>query len=435
MKIIKYLNYLIASVLILIAIFLAYVALPFFGNKALIIKSGSMSPAIKTGDLVVVNFQNAISSPQSLPIPIYRKGTVIAFKELKNPSIIITHRVTSYVVKNNKVLYQTKGDANNIPDVDLIPQESVLGKSIITIPSLGKVFAATKSKYGFLILIIFPALAVITSESLKLIDELKKVIKARKLLQEDPQSKLDNQQLLGPLGIRVILPFVLGLMFFHNSYAYFSDSASSLNNTFQSAQSFPSPSPSSAGIANHIVISEVQITGGANHTTEDFIELYNPTSATFNLNGYKLVNRTTGSSSDNSIRIFTVSQSIAAHGYFLWCSTAEATLVTCDDSTTDTLSNDGSVGIRQISGGALIDALSWDSSANSLKEGTEAPDPSTAHQSLERKALSTSNSAAMVPAGTDELKGNGYDTDNNSTDFILRGTSQPQNSFSSTESP
>lgn len=424
-----------ATVLILAAIFLAYIALPFFGNKALIIKSGSMSPAIKTGDLVVVNFQNAISSPQSLPIPIYGKGNVIAFKELKNPNIIITHRVTSYVVKNNKVFYQTKGDANNTPDADLTPQESVLGKSIITIPSLGKVFAATKSKYGFLLLIIFPALIVILSESLKLVEEFKKVTKSRKLFQEDPQSKLENQQLLGPLGIRVILPFVLGLMFFHNSYAYFSDSASSLNNTFQSAQSFPSPSPSPVGIANHIVISEVQITGGASHTTEDFIELYNPTSVAFNLNGFKLINRTTGSSTDNSIRVFTVSQSIPAHGYFLWCSADEAILVTCDDSTTDTLSNDGSVGLRQISSGALIDALSWDSSVNSLKEGTEAPDPSSAHQSLERKALSTSNSAAMIPAGTDEFKGNGNDIDNNSTDFILRGTSQPQNSSSSTESP
>jgi len=419
-------------VLVFTAIFLAYIAMPFFGNKALIVKSGSMFPKIKTGDLVVVNFQNNISTPQSLALPLYKTGDVIAFNSLNT---IITHRVVGTEVKNRKVFYITKGDANNTPDVNLTPQENVLGKSTMVIPFLGKVFAAAKSKNGFLLLIIFPALAVIFTESLNLYREFTKVIKARRFLQEDPKEKIENQKLMGPIGIRVLLPFVIGTMFFHNSFAFFTDSASSLNNTFTSARVFPFPSPSPTNIANHIVISEVQITGGPTHTTEDFIELYNPTSSAINLSGFRLVNRVTASSSDNSIRVFTASNVIPTHGYFLWCSTTEAALITCDDTTGDTLSNDGSVALKQgpQETETTIDSLSWDSSVNSLKEGTEfSPDP-TANQSIERKAYLTSTASSMT--GVDSTKGNGFDTNNNSTDFALRAISDPQNSSSPIEIP
>jgi len=39
----------------------------------------------------------------------------------------------------------------------------------------------------------------------------------------------------------------------------------------------------------------------------------------------------------------------------------------------------------------------------------------------------------MYTGGVDELKGNSSDSDNNSSDFILRNISQPQNSGSSAE--
>jgi hypothetical protein len=35
-----------------------------------------------------------------------------------------------------------------------------------------------------------------------------------------------------------------------------------------------------------------------------------------------------------------------------------------------------------------------------------------------------------IGGGADEFNGNGYDTDNNANDFILRDTPQPQNSSS-----
>ncbi|MEK7580934.1 MAG: signal peptidase I [Patescibacteria group bacterium] len=451
-KTFKYFNYFFALILICAAIFLAYIAVPYFGNKALIVKTGSMSPKIKAGDLVIINAQKILLTPAPIPLATYHTGDVIAFKDLNNPNVLITHRIIKSEVKNSEVYFQTKGDANNSPDTALVPQKNIIGKSTFTIPQLGKLFAFAKTKQGFALLVLIPAVLVILIEVTTLIKESIKIQRARRMLQQDPDENVEKRELLGPIGLRILMPFVVGLMFFHNTYAFFSDSASSINNTFTAASTFPSPSPSGeatpsatpgtsptptpspTNIANHLLISEVQITGGPEHTTEDFIELYNPTSSNISLNGFKLVNRTTASLTDNSIRVFTT-QTIPAHGYFLWCSSTKATLITCDDSTTDTLANDGSVAIRQgeLNTGTIIDALSWDSSVSSLKEGTEFfPNPG-ANQSLERKAFLTSDAASM--AGADLTKGNGFDTDNNSTDFILKISSEPQNSTSSTETP
>lgn len=79
--------------------------------------------------------------------------------------------------------------------------------------------------------------------------------------------------------------------------------------------------------------------------------------------------------------------------------------------------------------------MSWDPGASSLKEGTQFADNPQENESIERKALSTSTASTMLIGGADEFKGNSYDTNNNSTDFILRTISQPQNSSSPTETP
>ena len=68
-----------------------------------------------------------------------------------------------------------------------------------------------------------------------------------------------------------------------------------------------------------------------------------------------------------------------------------------------------------------------------LAEGASpAPAPS-ANGSIERKAYPSSNPSTMV-GGVDSAMGNGSDTNNNSSDFILRDTSDPQNASSDPES-
>lgn len=239
------------------------------------------------------------------------------------------------------------------------------------------------------------------------------------------------------------LIYLLGLTFFSYqvTHSYFTASATSSSNTFSAAEIFPTPT----GIADRLVISEVQIDGGTGQDNDnDFIELYNPTSSSINLNGFRLVKRSGNSNNDNNIFTFTSSHIIPAHGFFLWGHQSGgqnpntfATTIGADVFSSETLAASNSIAIRQgdLNTGTIIDALSWDPGASSLKEGTQFGSNPGANQSMERKALSTSTASSMSSGGADEFKGNGYDTDNNATDFILRTVSQPQNSSSPTETP
>src|SRR5882762_9133111 len=71
-----------------------------------------------------------------------------------------------------------------------------------------------------------------------------------------------------------------------------------------------------AATASHVVISEVQI--ATSSASGDFIELYNPTSSSVNLNGFKLVERTSTGATDTPIISFSSGDTISAHGFLLW---------------------------------------------------------------------------------------------------------------------
>ena len=70
-----------------------------FGKSILIVKTGSMEPTIKAGELILIsNGRN------------YKVGDIVTI--LDNEGYIITHRIIN--IDNNKVI--TKGDGNNIND-------------------------------------------------------------------------------------------------------------------------------------------------------------------------------------------------------------------------------------------------------------------------------------------------------------------------------
>src|SRR4030042_4822847 len=121
-------NFGISILLVLMAIGLAYIAIPAFGNKALIVRSGSMQPTVGVGDLVVVQSQTGLISPQKTLIPKYTVGDIVAFKSQK---LLTTHRIVGKEIKDGKVFYQTKGDANNSADQSLVAEENVIGKAQI----------------------------------------------------------------------------------------------------------------------------------------------------------------------------------------------------------------------------------------------------------------------------------------------------------------
>ncbi|MEK7211892.1 MAG: lamin tail domain-containing protein, partial [Patescibacteria group bacterium] len=190
-------------------------------------------------------------------------------------------------------------------------------------------------------------------------------------------------------------------------------------------------SPTTTVRLPHLVISEVQI-GGAT-AGDEFVELYNPTASSVDITGWKLSRITaSGGTSENLLRPFP-SATISARGFYLITHPTDYTGAVTPDaiySTTKSLAPNNTVALYDANG-AAVDALGFGEAA--MFEGAPAPGLSSNGNSLERKANLLSTVESMLPGGEDELAGNGEDTDNNAADFILRASSDPQNSESASE--
>jgi len=92
-----------------------------FGHPVLVVLSGSMSPAIDTGDLII---DNPVTAAQATQLHV---GQIITFPDAPGSQTIITHRIVKVVHQQGQVYYQTKGDSNNAPDATLRPASSVIG--------------------------------------------------------------------------------------------------------------------------------------------------------------------------------------------------------------------------------------------------------------------------------------------------------------------
>lgn len=193
--------------------------------------------------------------------------------------------------------------------------------------------------------------------------------------------------------------------------------------------SLSKPASVKSALAEHIVISEVQISGVT--TNDEFVELYNPTASDQDLTGWRLARKTSGTSSANLVT--NLSGSIPAHGYFLitpptgYTGAIPADLVYSPAGTR--ISADNTVYLYGSDSATLVDKVAIGDGATD-GEGNPAPLPE-AGQSIERKARTSSTSESMESG--DANQGNGEDTDSNSDDFILKSVSGPQDSTSSAE--
>lgn len=182
--------------------------------------------------------------------------------------------------------------------------------------------------------------------------------------------------------------------------------------------------------ADHIVISEVQI-GIVGASTNEFVELYNPTENDIDLSNWKLTRKTGGGVESDLVS--TLSGTIKSHGYFLITHPAGYDGSVSADavySQENSIGADNTILIYKDSGSTLIDKLGFNSSSDFEEETETSPSAGT---SRERRATGSSTSTSMAVGGVDEFRGNGEDTDNNADDFVARSIPQPQNSLSSIE--
>ena len=111
-----------------------------FGIRPFIVLSGSMEPGIKTGSVVYINTN--VSSYEIV------KNDIIGFR-LNNQTV--THRVVE--VNKEDQSFITKGDANEERDATPVTFTNYLGKTIFTIPFIGKIIMFFKSGVGLYLLV------------------------------------------------------------------------------------------------------------------------------------------------------------------------------------------------------------------------------------------------------------------------------------------
>ena len=151
-------------------------------------------------------------------------------------------------------------------------------------------------------------------------------------------------------------------------------------------------------------------TGVSGAATNEFVELVNAGSSTFDMSGYKVVYRSASGTSDTTLATVPAGALLAPGAFYLLGGSGYAGAVAPDQSFGVAIAaTGGSIGIRDADG-TLLDAVAYGTAANGLGEGSPAPAaPATADPG---------SSAIRLP--------DGHDTQDNAADFSVTGTPTPK---------
>lgn len=144
--------------------------------NAYVVMSGSMMPDIQIKDIVVT---------KKVPSDELEINDIITFitPDTRFGGISVTHRIIDkyYDESLGSYSYRTKGDANNVADSVLVPNNNILGKVILKVPKLGYIQDILSSKGGLIILVLIPCLAILSYDIMKIF---KKLGQKTKLIKE-----------------------------------------------------------------------------------------------------------------------------------------------------------------------------------------------------------------------------------------------------------
>ena len=138
-------------------------------TSPMVVLSGSMAPALPVGGMVFVRPADTAA---------IRPGDIITFSTPRlsaadtNGGSMTTHRVTSVRREVEGLAFTTKGDANNAVDSWTVPARSVRGVVVFTLPLLGYLSVFARSRIGFALLVLLPALLLILAEGFEVVREL-----------------------------------------------------------------------------------------------------------------------------------------------------------------------------------------------------------------------------------------------------------------------
>lgn len=133
-----------------------------FGHPILTVLSGSMTPTFRPGDLVVDDPITPAQSQRLTP------GDVITFHVTGSSEELITHRIVAVRTDpDGRVAYQTKGDANNVVDEEVVAPSQVVATYSHRVPLGGYILRAVRTKAVFFAVVLLPFLYVAASALFK----------------------------------------------------------------------------------------------------------------------------------------------------------------------------------------------------------------------------------------------------------------------------
>ena len=102
------------------------------GFRALIVRSGSMAPAIQSGDLVVTR----LVRPSAV-----ESGDVVTFRDPSRQGDLVTHRVMRIRAEGDRLAFVTRGDANTGEERWSVARAGTIGAAAFRAPGTGHLLA------------------------------------------------------------------------------------------------------------------------------------------------------------------------------------------------------------------------------------------------------------------------------------------------------
>jgi signal peptidase len=121
----------------LAAVVIVWFAVGVFPFQPSLVGSGSMSPVLQTGDIVIV---------AKVPADTVKVGDIIEYRRDKDTNIV--HRVIEIDQSGGAKTFTTKGDANQSADAAPVIPDNVIGKVVFKIPKLGMVSIFVKRLFS-----------------------------------------------------------------------------------------------------------------------------------------------------------------------------------------------------------------------------------------------------------------------------------------------
>ena len=120
------------------------------GGAALTVLTGSMTPTIAVGSVVVVRPVD----PGTL-----RAGDVVTYQRTPGRADYVTHRIVAVHAGTTPVTLTTKGDANRAEDTEPVPVTAVRGRVMFWVPHLGTAKSAISTGSAGLLLLVVALVA------------------------------------------------------------------------------------------------------------------------------------------------------------------------------------------------------------------------------------------------------------------------------------